>query len=112
MADITIGIVLFVVFAGLLAAIIRNRDIPVSTAAISPFLITFGGSLIAAAIATWMLVDANSGGDTDAFNAFITLPNFLAVTGTAIGGLAFVQTVLSFVPGTAAYESRKAIKKC
>ena len=99
MEAITLSAVLFVLFAGLVAAIVRSRDVPVTTVEIKPFLITLASSIIAAAIVTWMLVDANGSGDTDAWDSIVTFPNFLVIAGTAVGGMSFITSIINILPG-------------
>ena len=95
--EITLGIVLFVLFASLVAAVIRMRDVPITVLAIKPFLIALGSSLIAAILAVWMFVAVD--GAVYNFDTVITLANFLVVAGAAVGGMSFVQALIAvFTP--------------
>lgn len=84
--DITIELVLFVLFAALIATMVRLYDTPVSKAAVKPFVLTYLGSLITAVIVVWMLM---------AFGEFsIDFVPFATVAGTSVGGMAFVRSLI------------------
>jgi hypothetical protein len=84
--DITFELVAFVVFAALIAAVVRMYDVPVTKAAIKPFLLAFGGSLVAAMLTVWMM---------DASGAIVmNYANFIIVAGASVGGLSVVRAVI------------------
>lgn len=86
---ISLELVGFVLFAALIAALVRNYDTPVTKAAIIPFLKTFCGSLIAAILAVWAL-DSQS-------MMLLNYASFLVVAGSAVGGLSFVRAIVEQV---------------
>ena len=105
--DAYIAAVLFLLFGAFMATLVRMRDKPITALEVGPFVITFASSLIAAVIVLWMLVSSNYAGSFESFD-FASFANFVIVAGTAVGGIAFVNSILSIAKPSENVEAPKA----
>ena len=91
MIEITVELVLVVVFAAIVAALIRLFDFPVGPFDYKGFILAFAASLVAAFLTAWM--SAESGLDVTSF------AGFAIVAGAAVGGISAIRAILSGAKG-------------